>query len=355
MLQELPRQLVREHVKENSIGEQLTEEYNVLMFHLSLMGHSVRFMPRAKWTELLLCRGPQEWRKELADVDVVIDGYWPYECADKHALVRQQLDELCSVVASVCICPSPADTLFAAHKSRYHAHLERTFSDRRVVIPSVYLSPGCSLATVEGAISELMAAVETSNGLVLKRGLSGSGRQVHFLDAQSIAGYATHLHRLLNSSDASGVATLWLLQPLLPEFRQRHELKLYFDINGRLLCALASTFLPRRTQRTHVKLENGDVEVIELRRDNAQQWLAHGADEAIALAQQVRREVLRVAPSLAPLLRFDMIRTDRWGFLVNEVEHFGDAWLQLPRSSSSELAANIAMSVLQWSNIVQPT
>lgn len=345
LLQVLPKRFVRELVEENSIGEPLTEEYNLVMFHLHLLGHTVRFMARADWTELLYRNSPQDWHKKLGDVDVVLDGYWPYECANQHAQVRHHLDELSSVVPSLRICPSPSDTLFAAHKARYHAYLERTF-EKRIVIPSVYLSAKCSTGTIKEALASLQAVADTNRGLALKRGLSGSARQVYFFDEQAHAVTVKQLHRVLHSADAADFATLWLLQPTLPEFQSRHELKLYFDVSGHLLVALASVFLPRK-RRQHKTQENGDLEVIELRRDNPSQWLKHNVDEAIGLALQARRAILRVAPSLAPLMRIDVIRTERWGFLVNEVEHLGDTWLQLQRTSSADFAAAIARSLAQ--------
>lgn len=102
----------------------------------------------------------------------------------------------------------------------------------------------------------------------------------------------------------------------IAEFTTRHELKLYFDVDGRLLVAFTNIFLPKKRA-----MKGTDVEVLELRCDIPQQWLDHRVDEALAIAVSVRREIVRVAPSLAPLLRIDLIRTDQWGFLINEIEY----------------------------------
>ena len=143
---------------------------------------------------------------------------------------------------------------------------------------------------------------------------------------------------------------MFLLQPHLAEFSEHHELKLYFDFSGNLLHAFANMFLPK-TAPSKGSNENADIEVLELRRDDAPLWRAHEVDAALPVAQEVRQAILRVAPSLAPLMRIDLLRTKEWGFLVNEVEHFGDTWLQLQRSTSVSILPRIAASVESWSQV----
>lgn len=79
------------------------------------------------------------------------------------------------------------------------------------------------------------------------------------------------------------------------------------------------------------------------------EWSAHHVDAAIAVAYEVRRAVLTAAPSLAPLMRIDLIQTNAWGFLVSGVEALGAAPLQLSRSTSSSLLPRLASSMETWS------
>ena len=109
-------------------------------------------------------------------------------------------------------------------------------------------------------------------------------------------------------------------------------------------------FLPKTVASKGSK-ENADIEVLELRRDDAPLWRAHEVDAALPVALEVRQAILRAAPSLAPLMRIDLIRTKEWGFLVNEVEHFGDTWLQLQRSTSASILPRIAASLESWSQV----
>ena len=279
----------------------------------------------------------------------MVDGYWPYACAAKHTQLRHYLDSLLSLNPKLCMCPAPADTLFAAHKSRYHSYLETAF-EKRVVIPSVYLPPCASIDEVKEALADLTQRVATANGLVLKRGLSGSGYHVEYINKPSLALTARQIYNVLNGAHAKGVPTMWLLQPKLTEFAERHELKLYFDVHGQLIHAYANMFLPKLAPINDQEA-NAVVEVIELRRDEPRLWLAHDVDVALSLALEVRRAVLRMAPSLAPLMRLDLIRTKEWGFVVNEVEHFGGTWLQLQRTTSATALPRIAASVEHWARV----
>ena len=170
MLRSLPSDFVKKHTETNSIGETLTEDYTLVMFQLHQMGHAVKFMSRAEWMRMLYSSDFATWREKLGHVDVVIDGYWPYECAATHLKARHHLEQLRVIVPGLRICPAPADTLFAAHKSHYHSFLERTF-EKRVVIPSTYIPLAPSLEAVAIALAELAARADVGLGVVLKRGL----------------------------------------------------------------------------------------------------------------------------------------------------------------------------------------
>lgn len=236
ILAALPKELLQEHVEANPIGEHQTEDYTLLMLQLQLMGHAVHFISRAEWKRMLCANDPSEWRTKLKDIDVLVDGYWPYECAAEHTKLRHLLDELCALMPALRLLPSPADTLFIAHKCRIHAYLEQAMEKRRV-IPSVYLSAGCSVGAAEEAVAALTKTHHTRLGVVLKRGLSsGPNNEAYHFANQARAALSKHIHRTLHTAAADGVPTLWLLQPRLAEFAESPVLHLYFDVTGPRLC-----------------------------------------------------------------------------------------------------------------------
>ena len=81
MLRSLPSEFVKKHTETNSIGETLTEDYTLVMLQLHQMGHAVQFVSRAEWMRMLYSSDFTAWREKLWHVDVVLAGYWPYECA----------------------------------------------------------------------------------------------------------------------------------------------------------------------------------------------------------------------------------------------------------------------------------
>ena len=139
------------------------------------------------------------------------------------------------------------------------------------------------------------------------------------------------------------------MQPFVDDFSANHELKLYFDVSGLMVAAFAQRLrqpLPMGACRNNLPL---DFDIWELRQDpiGLKEWSKLRVDEAIIVAQWAREIVLKIAPSLAPLLRVDLVYYATKGiFIVNKVEYLGNAWLLAQHSRLGiRLVAHFADSV----------
>lgn len=313
--------LIRELDSNNAAGELLMEEYNAMACILSSKyGHAVRFIDCSVLRKQMY-ESQHAFDALFCDIDIFVDGNWPYmlNMESDHQLFLAQMERLRYHLGIQCF-PSPEDLRFVAFKHLYHGALSKSGIP---VIPSVYLWRDDASAievALDKVLSFLTASVDQRLVVVLKRVLSESGQHVFILSGNDKTELVKQIQQKLGASPSKRVHW-WLLQPLINEFTTVPELKIYFDIEARVVSVYAYKHRP---------LSSHESEVRELRSDlplASEEWKYLNVDVAVRLAKQTRSVVLQYAPSLAPLLRIDVIHTLKDGFLVNEVEHFGNAWL----------------------------
>jgi hypothetical protein len=235
--------------------------------------------------------------------------------------MAQQLENLC--VYGIQCFPTPTDVLFAAHKHRYMSYLLRSGVP---IIPTVFIDP--SDTHIASAIKLLCNGSKTQlEQVYLKRGISEGGRCVWKLKPSP---KVINAHIRKHSGDQGA---FWLLQPPIRGL-DLPEIKLFFTLGAAFVYGLAQ----------HRTREKSVYHFEELRVDS-QNWKRYRVDEAILFAAKVYHIVSKKARSLGVVMRIDTVLTDD-GFLVNEVEHFGNMWLLTQYSSmGSELLAHIVGAV----------
>jgi hypothetical protein len=140
-----------------------------------------------------------------------------------------------------------------------------------------------------------------------------------------------HLQEVFKAESKPKIFIIQNSHPELEHGSGHHELKLYL-LNGRYSYGFAQV----RSE------ELGNYQYEELRQDSAENWKNWHVDEAINFAYQVHNHVAAEAPTLFPFLRVDMVWSTAGGnFVVNEVEHFGNMWLNINHSSLTTLMPKI--------------
>ena len=187
--------------------------------------------------------------------------------------------------------------------SQKHQYVSWLKSIPLPTIPTVFFDP--SDKDIKTTISHL----PQTNKIYIKRSVSEASSHVFQFkpsDIKEIQSIMKKHHKL---------DTFWLIQPSILELEQNPEIKIYID-QGQF----CTGFLQFRTK------EKGSFVHEELRRDNLITWNKYQIDGAIAFAGIIYKHLLQKCPEVACFFRVDLVLKEK-GFLINELEHFGNMWL----------------------------
>lgn len=241
--------------------------------------------------------------------------------------MAQQLENLCFY--GIQCFPTPTDTLFAAK----HRYLTWLLQSGIPIIPTVFVDPSSGTNDIKGAIKTLCKNADAPlNHVYLKRGVSESANCVWKLEANMKAITACI------KDNPGNQGAFWFIQPPVAELEDQPEIKLFFTLHA----TFAFGFAQRRTGEKSV------YQFEELRVDS-RNWEQYRVSAAITFATRVYTVVALKAPSLGVVMRIDLVLMASGGFLVNEVEHFGNMWLLIQHSSiGGELMEKVVSAMYQY-------
>ena len=249
----------------------------------------------------------------------------PYEL-ENISWIAQQLENLC--VYGIQCFPTPTDLLFAAHKHRYMNWLLRS---NIPIIPTTFIDPRDP--NMISAIKSLCSKTKTIlNHVYLKRGLSECANCVWKVKTNP-----KEIGTIINNNTHPNKKTFWFIQPPIKELEDGAELKLYFTTGATFAFGFA---------QSHTG-EKSVYDFEELRIDS-ENWQRYQVDAAISFASMVYQVIVTKAPSLGVAMRIDLAVTET-GFLVNEIEHFGNMWLLTQQSNiGCEQLGKVVNSVYRY-------
>jgi hypothetical protein len=285
-------------VKEPSMrGEQWMDAYDALFASIASDTEAFQLVRvYHTWEEVL--KALEDPIASLKGLDVLVLGNWVHQVTnDDGALPLEWLERLRIVeLQTGCRIFPPLDySVTFARKELVMQLLERCAIPAAKPIPTMAI-----FGEWREALDQFAQGHPT---MVLKRSISETCSHVQFVETKDLAVFP--------------FGTLpWLLQPVITEFEEHNELRLYV-VNGRFLWGVSSSFREKGEDMSLFPFALGRV----------------GSDwdpDAIKVAESLIAALARHQAHAARFLRIDMVRcnADR-GWFINELEFFGNTYLHL--------------------------
>ena len=272
-------------------------------------------------------------KKSLKNVDVLVLGNWIHEVTkdddDDLTVPLQWLERLRMVeVESGCRIFPPLDYSMAfARKELLIRLLEQCVQPPGFVIPTVCAIPGQDRF-------EAIASFGKVDMLVCKRSISESKRHVQFVKTKD---WLNGSKRNKQKSSANSSSIPWIVQPFRKEFGLSNELRLYI-VDGKFLWGVASKFHG---------VEGSDISLFPFAPGRIDgDWDA----EAVQVAERLVAAIAKRRVDASRFLRIDMVRSsEQEGWLINEVEFFGNAFLHFEvMDDAYEIFPTLVQAVKNW-------
>lgn len=265
-------------------------------------------------------------KKSLHNINVLVLGNWVHEVTkDEMSFSLQWLERLRMVeVESGCRIFPPLDySMTFARKELLIRLLEQCVHPPAAAIPTVCWIPGQDR-------SECIASLGKLDTVVCKRSISESKRHVQFVKVKDWVSGSKR-----NKRDSPSSSIPWIVQPFMEEFGLSNELRIYV-VDGKFLWGVASKFCDQSdSEMSLFPFAPGRIDG---------DW----NEEAVQVAQRLVAAIAKRHVDANHFLRIDMIRS-KSGWLINEVEFFGNAFLHFEvMDDAYEIFPTLVESVKKW-------
>lgn len=301
-------------VRERSVrGEQWMDAYDALFASIACDTEAFELVRVYKtWAEVR--KALEDPIASLKGLDVLVLGNWVHQVTkDDGVLPLEWLERLRAIeIQTGCRIFPPLDySVTFARKELVMGLLERCAAAPAKPIPT---------KAIFGEWNEALAQFAQGHPkMVLKRSISETCNHVRFVETNDLAVFPFG-------------EVPWLLQPMVPEFAEHKELRLYV-VNGRFLWGVSSFF----------QNDGEDMTLSPFAPD----------PDAIKVAESLVAALAQHQAHAARFLRIDMVRCNAdGGWFINELEFFGNTYLHLDVGDDAhKMLPALVQCVKEWMRV----